>query len=190
MADEYVTLVDHEIGRKVDSSVACFPVEAGRHPGEAALRCAAFARGHPRALKLRVVCHGIYSNGSPGIPIGPWRFGNSDQPGYGLWLGGREYLANLMPTVFSPVYNCFDAIVLMVCGAAGRDPAAVPWGPGDGPGLCRAIAASANAPVWAADKEQIYVRPVFGDSIGLTSWRGNVWQFPSDGGAPGLMARA
>ena len=74
------------------------------------------------------------------------------------------------------------------CDAA-HAPAAVPWGPGDGPGLCRAIAASANAPVWASDKEQRYNRPILGRPVGLTPWRGNVWQFPSNGGAPSLMIK-
>lgn len=187
MTDKYVTMVDNEIGRKVANSVANFVVEAGQHPSVAAEKCARFARGYPTPLKLRVMCHGIYGNGSPGIEIGPIHIGGTQKPGYGLWLGGQEYEANLIPTIFAPAYNCFDAVVMVVCGAAGRDPAAIPWGSGDGPGLCKAIAFTTNAPVWASDKEQLYTRPVFGSAVGLTSWRGNVWQFPAGGGEPTRM---
>ena len=191
MADRFVTMIDSEIARRISPSVANFVVEPGAHPRLAASQCAAFAQSYPSALKLRIVCHGMYKWAkAPLFSVGDVDIGGELAPAQGLKFGGKRYAVNLMPTIFSYVYNCFDAITLVACGAAGMAPDAIPWGPGDGQGLCRALAASANAPVWAADKTQTYDPPLFGNGpTTLRKWSGNVYIFPPDGGAPSLVIK-
>jgi hypothetical protein len=190
MPDKFVTMIDSSIATRVSPSVANFVVKEGEHPRIAASQCAEFAQGYPSAVKLRIVCHGMYAySKAPVFSIGDTDFGGELEPGMGLKFGGKRYNANLMPAIFSFVYNCFDAIVLVACGAAGTAKKAVPWGPGDGPGLCRALAASANAPVWAADQEQTYDWSMFGGPITLRNWSGNVYIFPPDGTPPSIVIK-
>lgn len=192
MADQYVTMVSYDLGPRVEPSVANFVVEKGADPRVAASQCAAFAMAYPSALKLRIMCHGggIYLENPIKVAGVRVPYTGKVAWGKGIMFGDADdddiYYSNMMPRLFSFIHNCFDAVSLVACGAAGEHPKATPWGQYDGKGLCRALAHSANAPVWAADREQTSNNPIFGGGRTLNAWTGNVYVFPPDG-SPGKL---